>query len=93
MSPLAALDHLLNFAAPALWLAAAAVLAGRMLLPAGRQLLGWPLRLVVDFLAGLAVLVAGLLLTGNDGQMTTWAVLAAVVATVEWVMGGGWRRK
>ncbi len=92
MPPLLALDHVLNFAAPAFWMAGLVVLAGRALLRVGRPLLGWPLRLAVDAGVGLAVLVAGLLLTGHDGAMATWAALVLLVASSEWLLGGGWRR-
>ena len=35
--------------------------------------------------AGLAVLVAGLVITGHDGRMVTWAALVVVCAAVPWL--------
>ena len=43
--------------------------------------------------AGAAVLVAGLVLQGHDGKMSTYMVLVLVAATVEWAMHRGWTRK
>jgi Na+/H+-dicarboxylate symporter len=34
--------------------------------------------------AGLAVLVAGLVVTGHDGRMITWAALVVACAVVPW---------
>ena len=34
--------------------------------------------------AGLAVLVAGLVITGHDGRMATWAALVVACALVPW---------
>jgi hypothetical protein len=44
-------------------------------------------------LAGVLVLVAGLVLQGHDGKMSTYMVLVLVAATVEWAMHRGWIRK
>jgi len=35
--------------------------------------------------AGLSVLVAGLVITGHDGRMATWAALVVVCALVPWL--------
>ena len=35
--------------------------------------------------AGLAVLVAGLVITGHDGRMATWAALVVACAVVPWL--------
>jgi hypothetical protein len=37
-------------------------------------------------MGGLAVLVGGLVLTGNDGKMATYGVLVLVCASLEWGM-------
>ena len=34
----------------------------------------------------LAVLIGGLVLTGNDGKMATYGVLVLVCATIEWAL-------
>ena len=89
MTLLNALGHLVNFCLPAAWMAAAAVLCGGLVLPAGRA--GWPRRLACDFGVGLGVLAAGLALLGSDGKMLTWAALVVAVAFCECALRGGWR--
>ena len=39
------------------------------------------------FIANMVVLVAGLILFGNDGKMATYAALVVVAAVCQWVMG------
>jgi high-affinity Fe2+/Pb2+ permease len=41
---------------------------------------------LINALAGMGVLAAGLVLTGNDGKMATYGALVLVCATVEWLM-------
>lgn len=79
------LNHLLNFIAPALWLA--------LLMPALARLL-WrtPTRLQfgeqvgLQLVAGLLVLMGGLVLLGRDGAMLTYAALVAVAGVAQWAM-------
>jgi len=85
------LDHLLNFLAPALWMALGMLLLGGLAVP-GPCRMAWPGRLALHVVAGTAVLVAGLVLTGQDGRMLTWAALVLVLATCEWGLRRGWRR-
>jgi hypothetical protein len=40
----------------------------------------------LNALAGMGVLVAGLVLTGNDGMMATYGALILVCATLEWAL-------
>ena len=52
---------------------------------------GWS-RLAAWAVAGSAVaLLAGLVWTGRDGKMATYAALVAVVATTQWLAGRGWQ--
>jgi hypothetical protein len=87
MGPLDALWHLLNFAAPAFGMAVlttalAKLLFRRELAGAGwRPLLGW------SAAAGLAVLLAGLVLFGRDGRMATYGALVAATALTLWWRG------
>jgi len=88
-------DHLLNLVAPA------AVVALLLLLLAsffGRfsgkkrpvaQSVG--VRLAIIFIANMLVLVAGLVLFGNDGKMATYAALVLVAATCQWILGKNWK--
>jgi hypothetical protein len=86
------LNHLLSFAAPAFAVAVLVALAARVLLPAGPGTPGWWACVAINFAAGVLVLAAGLWLGGRDGLMATYAALVAVVATCQWLAGGGWRR-
>lgn len=85
------LNHLVNFTAPAAFVAiftaffARAVLHGKLSLPGFRRLAA------TCFVASLLVLVAGLGYFGRDGKMATYAVMVLTCATVPWVLARGWR--
>lgn len=93
MGPLATVIHLLNFLAPAFFLALALALFAPVLLPEMARRRGRWVSLGLNFLAGSAVLAAGLWYFGRDGKMATYAVLVVVVTTVQWLVGRGWRGK
>ncbi len=88
-------DHLLNLVAPA------AVVALLLLLLASffgrfsgaKRPVAQPIwaRLAIIFTVNLVVLVAGLVLFGNDGKMATYAALVLVAATCQWVLGKNWK--
>ena len=84
------LFHLANFVLPALAMAAFMPLAGHWVM--GRAATRWPQRLLCHVAAGVAVLVLGLMLQGQDGRMATYAALVGVAATLEWALHRGWRR-
>lgn len=92
MDLLALLNHLLNFVAPAAFLALVLTLAGRFL--GGRRpgVPRWWVQCALTFLAGVVVLLAGLVISGRDGMMLTYAALVAVCGTVQWLAMRGWRR-
>ena len=90
MSPLALIDHLANFAAPAFFLALVLALGGRLMLGKAAMCL-WA-QFAVNFAAGLAVLAGGLVYFGRDAMMATYAALVVVCGTVQWLLGGGFRR-
>ena len=43
-------------------------------------------------LVGVVALGAGLWGFGRDGKMASYGLLLVAVATVQWLMAGGWRR-
>ena len=90
MGPLDILNHLLNFVAPAAFVALLLVLGGRLLGAQGGSLAGWRQWAVV-FVVGLVVLAAGLALWGRDGKMLTYALLVLATASCQWVLSRGWR--
>ena len=90
------LNHLLNFMAPAALVALLLVAFSRLfsaffgLKKAVVQV--WWLHLAINFIVGMGVLAAGLLLSGRDGKMLTYAALVLAVATSQWLQLGGWKR-
>ena len=91
MSPLALAVHLLSFAAPALVVAVLVALAGRLVLPRSGRPQRWWLPVALNFIAGVAVLGAGLWWFGRDGKMATYSALVIAVATCQWLSGRAWR--
>jgi hypothetical protein len=83
--------HLLSFVAPALAVALLVALAGPLVLPRAGRPRWWWAPVALNFIAGVAVLVAGLWLFGRDGKMTTYSALVLVVATCQWLSGRAWR--
>ena len=80
--------HVLNFLLPALAMALWMPVMGRWLLGAGGK--PWGIRMGVHALLATAVLVAGLVLQGHDGKMSTYLALVLVAASAEWAMQRGW---
>lgn len=80
--------HLGGFLLPAAALAAGMVLLSRVLDRQHAARLGWPVQLGIHFGVGLAVLVAGLLLTGRDGRVITYAALVLASATTQVLLTG-----
>lgn len=82
--------HAVNFILPALAMALFMPLAGRWLI--GGSPLAWGRRALWHALAGVGVLVVGLVLQGQDGTMLTYGALVLVTASLEWALHRGWRR-
>ena len=86
------LDSLLNFIAPALFLAPVLALAGRWMLRRDPAVPGFWLQSLINAAAGVAVLAIGLAYFGRDGRMASYAALVLVCASVQWACARGWRR-
>ena len=91
MNPLAALNHLLNFAAPALALAVLLVLASHAFMQKTAKPHGWIAPIAINFMVSCAVLVAGLAWLGRDGRMLTYAALVLACASSQWLVLRAWR--
>ena len=82
-------DHLLNLAAPAAALALLLVLSAGFFarLSRAKRHVAYSIRAQIAsiFIVNLAVMIAGLLLFGNDGKMATYATLVLVGAVCQWV--------
>ncbi|SFE24086.1 hypothetical protein [Paracidovorax konjaci] len=92
MDPLAAANHLLNFAAPALGVSLLLAAAGRVFYRKSPHAAGFIGEFAINLIVGVVVLGAGLVLFGRDGKMLTYAALAAACGTSQWLMLRGWRR-
>lgn len=91
MGPLDFLNHVLNFVAPAIWLAISLALLSRMFIkkvPSSRSLMR---QAAVNFLVCLLVLVLGLWFFGRDGKMLTYSIMAVLAATSQWTMARAWQ--
>lgn len=86
------LDHLLNFVAPAAFMALVLVFASRYLGGRRAGVPRWWAQLAFVFLAGVGVLAGGLVVFGRDGMMATYAALVVVCGIVQWLAMRGWRR-
>lgn len=84
--------HLLNFVAPALVVAALLALASRFLIKKRPGTPGTWAQIAINFIAGVVVLVGGLVVYGRDGMMMTYAALVAVCGTGQWLLARAWRR-
>jgi hypothetical protein len=92
MGPVDFLVHLLNFAAPAAFVALVLALGGRLVSrPSGRQPRWWVLALV-NLAVGCSVLAGGLVFFGRDGKMLTYAALVLACASCHWLAVRAWRR-
>jgi hypothetical protein len=82
--------HIANFIAPAFWLGLALAVWDGLVNPKSARswaaLRRWWRGLLLDWAIGIAVLLAGLLITGHDGRMLTYAALALAVAARRCVM-------
>ena len=89
-------NHLLNFVAPAALMALLLVVFSRLF--AGffgsekpfPQV--WWVNLAINFIVGVTVMTAGLVLLGRDGKMLTYlALMLALAASQWWQLRGGKR--
>lgn len=85
-------NHLLNFAAPALFLALGLVLACR-LMPMGRRAGAPALQRQLLTLLGvnLAVSTAAFVLLGQDGKLMGYAAMTVIAALTQWWLLRGWK--
>ena len=86
-------DHLLNFIAPAAFVALVLVLLTRFFSLFSRSkctaaLALWA-QVAIIFVANLVVLIVGLLIFGKDGKMATYAALVVVAAICQWLFSRG----
>ena len=91
MTALALLNHVLNFMAPALWLALLLPLASRWIFKPRGKRAGFAVQVMVNFSISLLALGLGLWFFGRDGKMATYLGMTVTGATSQWLMLRGWR--
>ncbi|MDR2324828.1 MAG: hypothetical protein LBE51_05400 [Acidovorax sp.] len=91
MSALTFLNHLLNLLAPALFLAVLLALGARLAWRHATPLVNLWEQMVLNSVVGAMVLGAALAWWGRDGLLTTYGLLALVMASCQWLMLRGWR--
>ena len=87
MGPLDALWHALNFFAPALGMAVLAASAAKLLWRRELAAVRWHRLALWGAVAGMVVLVGGLIAFGRDGKMITYGALVVATAVALWVTG------
>lgn len=85
------INHLMNLALPALALALVVPLMSRLVAWGRVARPSFWMQATVQFMVALAVVVAGLWLSGRDGKMVTYMTMVVAGATTQWVMLRGWR--
>ncbi len=93
MSLIELLLHALNFAAPAVMVAAISVLCSRIVYAKSRPLANRWLQLAINFAVGLSALLLGLWVFGTDGKLATYSVLVVGCGTVQWLLMRAWQLK
>ncbi len=91
MGPLDLLNHLVNFAAPALWVAVWVTLLATVFMKKKAAARVLPAQAAINFGVSLAVLLLGLWWFGRDGKMATYAAMAVACATSQWALRRGWK--
>ena len=82
--------HLLNFIAPAFFLALGLVACAKIMGLNAPVSIAWWVQAAITFLVGCLVLTLGLWMFGRDGKMATYALLVLSSALCQWVLGRGW---
>ena len=88
-------NHLLNFIAPAAFVALLLVLLSRLSFgffktkkPVAQS---WWAQAAIIFIVGVGILAVGLVVFGRDGKMVTYAALVLGAALCQWILVRGWR--
>jgi len=92
MSQSALFLHLLNFVAPACFVALLLVLLSHIFMRQLAKPHGWLTPFTINFAVGCAVLGAGVLLLGRDGRMHTYGALVVGCASSQWLVLRAWRK-
>ena len=95
MTALNLTNQLLNFMAPAGFVALFVVFLARIFprffMSKKPPSLSLRSQIAIVFIASLLALLAGLLVFGRDGKMASYGLLALGAATCQWVLLRGWK--
>lgn len=91
MPALTFINHLLNFLAPAVFLAVVLALGARLFWRKSSPLVTLWEQMLLNGVVGAAVLGLCLALWGSDGQLATYGLLALVMGSCQWLLVSGWR--
>lgn len=86
------INHLLNFALPALALAIGLPSLARLAAWGRGGQLSFEMQVLLNFVAALVVLLCGLWFWGHDGQMATYLAMVTVCGSAQWLILRGWQR-
>lgn len=91
MDFVASVNHLLNFVAPAFFLALGLAICASLSKQnkAGSQ--SFIAQVAINFILGVAVLLVSLWLFSRDGKMLGYAALICTSACCQWVLSRAWR--
>jgi hypothetical protein len=78
--------HVLNFIAPALSVAAWITLIHPLVWRHGKRWQGWKKLFVLNSMAGIAMLLLGLMVFGQDGKMITYTAMVLACASSQWLL-------
>ncbi len=84
MGPLDLLNHLLNFAAPALAVGLVLAFLAPVFMKNKALARTRSTQTAINFVVGVLALLAGLLFFGRDGKMASYAALVLATATSQW---------
>ena len=93
VTALEAINHLLNFLAPALVVAALAATAAKLLWRGELRGVSWRRLLGCGAAASAAALLLGLVVFGGEGRMLSYGVMLLANATALWCAGFGPARR
>ena len=91
MGPLDFLNHLLNFVAPALAVAAVVTLFARVFMRKVPVVQALWVQFAINSGSAVGALALGLVFFGRDAKMASYLAMALVGTTSQWLMLRGWR--
>ena len=92
MEPLALANHVLNFLAPAFFVAALGTIGARFWVVKRPIVLAGSWHLAINFIASGMALAAGLWFFGVDGKMASYAAMVTASASCHWLLIQAWRK-